>query len=70
MQPNFHLYDQLSTTHRQELEHEAELYRLLAHLPRHHPTVVQLAVGRFGTLLVVLGTRLKQAEQQGEPAMS
>ncbi len=69
MQPNFHLYDQLSTTHRQELQHEAEQYRLLAHLPRQHPTVVQLAVGRFGTLLVVLGTWLKQAEQRSEPAM-
>jgi len=70
MQPNFHLYDQLSTTHRQELEHEAELYRLLAHIPRQHPTVVQLAVARFGTLLVVLGTWLKQAEQHSEPVMS
>ena len=69
MQPNFHLYDQLVTTHRQELEHEAELYRLLARLPRQHPTVMQLAVGRFGTLLVVLGTWLKQAEQRSEPAM-
>ncbi len=69
MQPNFHLYDQLSTTHRQELENEAELYRLLAHLPRQHPTLVQLAVGRFGTLLVMLGTWLKQAEQHSEPAM-
>jgi hypothetical protein len=69
MYPNFHLYDQLTTTHRQELEHEAELYRLLARLPRQHPTLVQLAVGRFGTLLVVLGTWLKQAEQSSEPAM-
>ena len=69
MYPNFHLYDQLATTHRQELEHEAELYRLLAHLPRQHPTVVQLAVARFGTLLVMLGTWLKQAEQRSEPAM-
>jgi hypothetical protein len=69
MQPNFHLYDQLATTHRQELQHEAEQYRLLALLPRQHPTVVQLVVGRFGTLLVVLGTWLKQAEQRSEPAM-
>ena len=69
MHPNFHLYDQLSTTHRQELEHEAEQYRLLASLPRQHPTGVQLAVSRFGKLLVVLGTRLKQAEQRSEPAM-
>lgn len=69
MHPNFHLYDQLSTTHRQELEHEAELYRLLASLPRQHPTLMQLAVSGFGTLLVVLGTWLKQAEQRSEPAM-
>ena len=69
MHPNFDLYEQLATTHRQELEREAEQYRLLAHLPRQHPTVAQLAVGRFGTLLVVLGTRLKQVERQGEPVM-
>jgi len=59
----------LATTHRQELEREAERYRLLAHLPRQYPTVVRLAVGRFGTLLVVLGTWLKQTEQRSEPAM-
>ena len=69
MHPNFDLYEQLATTHRQELEREAEQYRLLAHLPRQHPTVVQLAVGRFGTLLVMLGTWLKQVERQGEPVM-
>lgn len=70
MHPNFYLYEQLAAAHRQELQREMEQSRMLAHLPRQRPTVVQLAVGRFGTLLVKLGTRLKQVEQHSEPAMS
>jgi len=69
MDHNAYLYDQFVTIHRHELERESEQRRMLASLPRQHPTAIQLAVGRFGTMLVGLGTRLKQIEQQGEPAM-
>ena len=70
MHLNFYDYERLVAAHHQELQHEIEQYRMLASLPRQHPTVVQLAVGRFGTLLVELGTRLKQVERQREPAVS
>ncbi len=70
MNLNSYLYEQLVAAHRQELEREIEQYRMLASLPRQHPTRVQLAVGKLGTLLVELGTRLQQLEQGSEPAMS
>jgi hypothetical protein len=66
---NSYLYEQLVVAHQQELQREMEQHRMLARLPRQHSTRVQLAVGRLGTLLVELGTRLKQAEQDSEPAM-
>ena len=70
MNPNSYLYEQLVTAHSHELQREAEQSRLLAHLPQQEPTMIQLAVGKFGTLLVGLGTWLKQVERQREPAMS
>jgi hypothetical protein len=69
MDHNSYLFEQFVTTHRHELEHDAEQYRLQASLPHQHRSVIQLAVGRFGTLLVDLGTRMKQVERQGEPVM-
>jgi len=69
MDHNSYLYEQFVTTHRQELEREAEHYRLLAHVRGQHRHTIQLAVGKFGSLLVGLGTRLKQYEHQGEPAL-
>ncbi len=70
MQPYLYPYEKLVAAHHQELQHEMEQCRMLASLPRQYPTVVQLAVGRFGTLLVELGTRLKQVERRSEAAMS
>ena len=70
MHLNSYLYERLVVAHQQELLREMEQYHMLARLPRQHPTRVQLAVGRLGTLLVELGTRLKQVEQGSEPAMS
>jgi hypothetical protein len=66
---NSYLYDQFVTTHRHELEREAELYRLLASLPQQRRTVTQLVVRRLGTLLIDLGTWMKQVEPQEEPVM-
>ncbi len=69
MDHNAYLYEQFATTHRQELERQAQHYRLLSSLPRQRPTVIQMVVGKFGTLLVGLGTHMKQVEQQGKPVV-
>lgn len=61
-QYNF-LYQQVAEAHRADLLREAEQARLAAsaQLPR-QPGMVRVAIGRMGTLLVDLGTRMKRVE--------
>jgi hypothetical protein len=54
---------QYADAHRAELQHEAEQARLAASAqPTRRPGMVRVAIGRMGTLLVNLGTRMKQVE--------
>jgi hypothetical protein len=53
--------------HYQELRHEAEQQRLLAHLPVQRNSVVRHTIALCGVMLVRAGMKLKQAEMYGEP---
>ncbi len=66
-QYNYYLHEKLAEAHRAELLREAEQQRLVAaSLPPRRPGTVRLAVGRMGTLLVGLGTWMKQVEQRSQ----
>jgi hypothetical protein len=61
-QYNF-LYHQYAEAHRAELQREAEQARLAASArPTHRPGMFRVTIGRMGTLLVGLGTRMKRVE--------
>lgn len=60
---NFYLIEKESEAHRQELLREAERARLLAQLPRHRRSVSRHVAGKLGVLLLWLGARLRQFEQ-------
>jgi hypothetical protein len=61
-QYNF-LYQQVAEAHRADLLREAEQARLAASArPPRQPGMVRVAIGRMGTLLVGLGTKMKQVE--------
>ena len=62
MGPNTHLYEKALEVHRQDLRHEAEVRRLLAHLPKRR-SMGRRAAGMLGILLLKLGMWLKQLEQ-------
>ncbi len=64
MDPNIYLIEKMCEVHRQELQREAERERLLAQLPRHQRSISRQAAGKLGVLLLRLGARLKQFEQQ------
>jgi len=51
----------------QELRHEAEQQRLLAHLPVQRNSPVRHTIALCGVMLVRVGMKLKQAEMYGEP---
>jgi hypothetical protein len=63
MGPNMYLYQKARETYHQDLRREAEMRRLLAHLPRHRRSMSRWAAGKLGLLLLKLGTWLKQFEQ-------
>jgi hypothetical protein len=61
-QYNF-LYQQVAEARRADLLREAEQARLAASArPQRRPGMVRIAIGRMGTLLVDLGTKMKQVE--------
>ena len=69
MDPNMYLYEKAREAHDQDLQREMAESRLLAHLPRHRWSMSRHAAGKLGTLLLKLGTWLKQFEQpQSAPA--
>jgi hypothetical protein len=63
MYPHLYLYEKALEVHSQELLRQAEQERLLKQLPRHHRSMIKLAAGKLGILLLKLGARLKQIEQ-------
>jgi hypothetical protein len=57
------LYHRFADERRADLQREAEQARLMASSqPTHRPGMVRVAIGRMGTLLIGLGTRMKQVE--------
>ncbi len=62
-QYNF-LYQQVAEARRADFLHEAEQARLAESAqPSRRPGIVRVTIGRMGTLLVGLGTRMKQVER-------
>jgi hypothetical protein len=62
MGPNLYLYEKMLEMHQRDLQHEAEVRRLLARLPR-QPGLARQGAGKLGMLLLKLGTWLQQMEQ-------
>lgn len=61
-QYNF-LYERIAEAHRADLVREAEQARLAASAqPPRQPGMVRVAIGRMGTVLVDVGTRMKRVE--------
>jgi hypothetical protein len=52
MNYNPYLYEKLVQAHQQELLHEAEQQRLLAHLPHHSPSMLATFVSRLRAFLL------------------
>ncbi len=67
MDSKVYLDRKVQQAHYQDLLREAEKRRLLAQLPRHHHHVIAHTAGKFGVLLLRLGTRLKQFELTQTP---
>jgi hypothetical protein len=64
---NLYVHERLVAAHCQDMQREAEQYRLIARLPRRHRSVVRYAVGMLGRVLVTVGTRMRQVEPRTEP---
>ena len=61
---NPYLQEQVAHAHYQELLREAEQQRLLQHLPRSRPRLVQAMIARWNAFLMVLPRSVKQTELQ------
>ena len=61
-----HLHEQLVAMHRQDLQHEAEQHRLLAHLPHNQRYAIRHIISRMGTLMIAFGIRLQRLDQHYE----
>ncbi|HLI09357.1 MAG TPA: hypothetical protein VKV40_22535 [Ktedonobacteraceae bacterium] len=60
---NLFLDEQLAAMHRQELHQQAEQHHL-ATQASNQGHVLRFAVGKMGTLMVALGTRLQRLDSQ------
>jgi hypothetical protein len=60
---NLFLHEQLAAMHRQELHHQAEQQHLAAGASG-QGYMLRFAVGKMGTLMVALGTRLQRLDSQ------
>jgi hypothetical protein len=69
MYPNFYLHENLLAQRSQELDHKLKYRYLLADQPRQRLVTGRRGVALLGSLLVALGSRLQQLEQdqQHEP---
>jgi hypothetical protein len=63
MVPDRYTQEQLALAHRQQFQRGAEVEQVLGALPVHSSHVVRHLVGKLGTFLIALGTRLRQLEQ-------
>ncbi len=59
-----YLQEQVAQAHYQELVREAEQQRLLQHLPRRHPRLMQALIALWNAFLMVLPRSSRQAELQ------
>ncbi len=62
MDSKVYLDRKVQEAHYRDLLREAEKRRLLAQLPQYRRPLITYAIGKFGVLLLKLGTRLKQFE--------
>ena len=69
MVPNIYHQERLAVDHRRELLREAEYERKLTELPQEHVGLMRLIAGKAGTLLVALGTSMKQLERREKPVL-
>ncbi len=60
---NLFLHEQLTAMHRQELHHRAE-QRHLAAQASNQGNMLRFTIGKMGTLMVALGTRLQRLDSQ------
>ncbi len=63
MVPDMYTQVKLALAHRQQLQREAEREQMLGALPGHSFHAMRQMVGKLGTFLIALGTRLRQLEQ-------
>lgn len=64
---NMDLVTHAAEMHRQELQREAEQYRIASALPSHHHNIVRHTLVQVGVVFVRVGMKLKQAEMYREP---
>ena len=57
-----YMCEKLAEEHRQEMLHEAEQRRLIAHMP-HRRNTARHTIARLGTFLIAMGMWLKQVER-------
>ena len=63
MVPDPYTLEKMAFSHRQQLQCEAEHEQMLGALPTHSPRPMRHMAVRLETLLIALGTRLRQLEQ-------
>jgi hypothetical protein len=64
MVPDMYTREKLALAHREQLQREAEREQVLGELPGHSSHAMRHMVGKLGTFLIILGTRLRQLEQR------
>ena len=69
MTPHPYLYEKLIATRHAEIQHDIQQSRMQAHAGQRR-TFARSTVGSFGTLLIVLGSYLQRAGQQGEASLT
>jgi hypothetical protein len=65
----YNVYDKLCEVHRQQLHRESAQKRLLAQVPRRSGPG-RRAIGKLGTALVAVGSKLEQFEHAHKPVIS
>jgi hypothetical protein len=63
MIPDRYTQEKFAHAHRQQLHREAEIERMLGESPEQSSHPMRHMVGKLGSFLIALGTRLKQLEQ-------
>jgi hypothetical protein len=62
MVPDRYTQEKLVFAHRQQLQREAQREQMLGVLPKQSSHLMPHIVGKLGTFLIALGTRLRQAQ--------